>query len=112
MRDEAKLLGVDYFGPHIYGALDNYQDFSKQKIIHQIIEESGVPGEQLIGFGDGFVEIEEVRRAGGVAIGVASEEETRVGINAWKRERLMRAGADVIIGDYRQLDELFGVLGL
>jgi hypothetical protein len=81
-------------------------------IIERIIREMGVQGEQLLGFGDGFVEIEEVRRAGGVAIGVASEEETRSGINAWKRERLVRAGADVIIGDYRCQDELLERLGV
>ncbi|MBX3414121.1 MAG: HAD family hydrolase [Pirellulales bacterium] len=113
VREEAELLDVArFFGQHIYGALDNYQDFSKQKIIDQIIHEAGVPGHQLLGFGDGFVEIEEVRRAGGVAIGVASEEETRQGVNAWKRERLIRAGADIIIGDYRSLDELLATLGL
>lgn len=113
VRDEAELLDVArFFGRHIYGALDNYQDFSKQKIIDQIIHEAGVPGHQLLGFGDGFVEIEELRRAGGVAIGVASEEETRQGINAWKRDRLIRAGADIIIGDYRSLDDLLATLGL
>jgi phosphoglycolate phosphatase len=58
------------------------------------------------------VEIEEVRRAGGVAIGVASDEETRQGINAWKRQRLIRAGADIIIGDYRCQEPLFEILGL
>ena len=60
--------------------------------------------------GDGFVEIQEIRKAGGVAIGIASDEERRQGINAWKRGRLIEAGADVIIGDYRCLDLLFEFL--
>lgn len=111
VRDEAATLGLDrFFGPHIYGALDNYRDFSKAMIIERIIREMGVDGEQLLAFGDGFVEIEEVRRAGGVAIGVASEEEARTGVNAWKRERLVRAGADIIIGDYRCQDRLLEML--
>jgi phosphoglycolate phosphatase len=111
VRDEAATLGVDhFFGPHIYGALDNYKDFSKAMIIDKIIREMGVDGEQLLGFGDGFVEIEEIRRAGGVAIGVASEEDTRIGVNAWKRDRLVRAGADIIVGDYRCQDELLKLL--
>ena len=59
-------------------------------------------GEELLGFGDGFVEIEEVRRAGGVAVAVASDETNRRGVHAWKRERLIRAGADIVIGDYRE----------
>jgi hypothetical protein len=81
-------------------------------IIDRIIAEANVAGEQLIGFGDGFVEIEEVRNVGGVAIGVASNEETRQGVNDWKRNRLIRAGADIIIGDYRCQDRLLEVLGL
>ncbi len=113
VRDELAALGLDhFFGKHIYGALDNYQDFSKAQIIRKIVEEYRIPPAQLLGFGDGFVEIEEIRRVGGVAIGVASEEFARTGINDWKRQRLIRAGADIIIGDYRQRDQLFTLLGI
>jgi beta-phosphoglucomutase-like phosphatase (HAD superfamily) len=113
VEDELRALGLDrFFGPRVYGALDNHRDFSKALIIEQMIREMGVAGDELLAFGDGFVEIEETRRVGGVAVGVASEEETRSGINAWKRQRLLRAGADVIIGDYRCQDELLTLLGL
>lgn len=113
VRDEVEVLGLsEFFGERIYGALDDYKSFSKKMIIEQIIREAGYDGHQLIGIGDGFVEIEEMRRAGGVAVGVASEEETRTGINEWKRQRLIRAGADIIIGDYRGRDQLYKVLGL
>jgi beta-phosphoglucomutase-like phosphatase (HAD superfamily) len=113
VQDELRALRLDrYFGPRVYGALDNHRDFSKALIIERMIHEMGVAGDELLAFGDGFVEIEETRRVGGVAIGVASEEETRSGVNAWKRQRLLRAGADVIIGDYRCQDELLGMLGL
>jgi phosphoglycolate phosphatase len=113
VEDELRSLRLDrFFGPRVYGALDNHRDFSKAMIIERMIREMGVAGDELLAFGDGFVEIEETRRVGGLAIGVASEEETRSGINAWKRQRLMRAGADIIIGDYRCQDELLGLLGL
>ena len=113
VRDELRAIGLDEpFGEHVYGALDDYQSFSKKKIIEKIINDMGVRGEELLAFGDGFVEIEEVRRAGGVAVGVASEEEKRCGINQWKRNRLIQAGADVIIGDYRHQDDLLELLGL
>ena len=113
VEDELKSLGLDrFFGARVYGALDNHHAFSKAMIIERMIAEMGVAGDELLAFGDGFVEIEETRRVGGVAIGVASEEETRSGINAWKRQRLLRAGADMIIGDYRCQDELLGLLGL
>lgn len=113
VRDEAALLNVDhFFGPHIYGALDDYQNFSKAMIIERLLAEHQLAGEQVLGFGDGFVEIEEIRKVGGVAVGVASEEERREGVNLWKRDRLIRAGADVIVGDYRQCDDLLQTLGL
>lgn len=113
VQDEAKALGVaGFFGPRIYGALDDYKNFSKQMIIDKIIADTGVAGEQLVGFGDGFVEIEETRRVGGVAVGVASEEEKRHGVNQWKRQRLIRAGADIIVADYRNQDELLRLLGI
>jgi phosphoglycolate phosphatase len=107
VKKEAELLDVTrYFGPHIYGALDDYQSFSKKMIIERILAENNLRGEELLGFGDGFVEIEEVKRVGGAAIAVASDEVKRAGIHAWKRNRLVRAGADAVIGDYRCIDEL------
>ncbi len=103
VRREAELLGLtDFFEPHIYGALDEYKNFSKQMIIDRILEENDLRGEQLLGFGDGFVEIEEIKKVGGVAIAVASDEVRRQGINAWKRDRLIRAGADLVIPEYRR----------
>jgi phosphoglycolate phosphatase len=102
VRREAGLLGLtEFFGEHIYGALDDYQNFSKKMIIDRILSENDLRGEELLGFGDGFVEIEEVKRVGGVAVAVASDEVRRQGVNAWKRERLIRAGADIVIPEYR-----------
>ncbi len=111
VHHEAELLGVaGYFGEHVYGALDDYRSFSKQMIIERILRENDLRGEHLLGFGDGFVEIEEVKKVGGVAVAVASDEVRREGINAWKRDRLVRAGADVVIPEYRQAGELLAWL--
>jgi phosphoglycolate phosphatase len=111
VRREAELLGLTaYFGRHIYGALDVYQNFSKKIVIERLLEENNLRGEELLGFGDGFVEIEEVKRVGGVAVAVASDEVKRQGVHAWKRDRLIRAGADIVIGDYRAQDELLDYL--
>jgi phosphoglycolate phosphatase-like HAD superfamily hydrolase len=111
VRREVELLGLaPYFEGHIYGALDDYQQFSKKMIVDRIIGENGLHGAELIGFGDGYVEIEEVKRVGGVAVAVASDEVNRRGVNAWKRDRLVRAGADLVIGDYRCGEELLGIL--
>jgi phosphoglycolate phosphatase-like HAD superfamily hydrolase len=111
VRQEADLLGLaPYFGDHVYGALEDYKSFSKKMIIDQILHENGLHGEELLGFGDGFVEIEEVKGAGGVAVAVASDEAARRGVNAWKRDRLVRAGADVVIPEYRQHEQLLRYL--
>src|SRR5437773_2501005 len=103
VRQEAGLLGLtQFFGDRIYGALDDYQNFSKKMVIERIIDDNDLHGEELLGFGDGFVEIEEIKRAGGVAVVVASDEVERRGINQWKRNRLVQAGADLVIPEYRR----------
>jgi phosphoglycolate phosphatase len=111
VQHELAVLELErYFGPRVYGALDDYKQFSKQMIIRRMLEETGISGERILGFGDGFVEIEEIKAVGGTAVGVASNEASREGINDWKRQRLVRAGADIIIGDYRCREELFRTL--
>lgn len=113
VRDEVDVLGLGvFFGERIYGALDDYQNFSKAMIIEQITHDAGVPGSALLGAGDGYVEIEEIKKVGGLAIGVASDEEARTGINDWKRRRLIAAGADIIIGDFGCHQELCQLIGL
>jgi phosphoglycolate phosphatase-like HAD superfamily hydrolase len=105
--DEARVLDLPaYFGDHIYGALDDYQSFSKRMVIERILRENRLAGSELVAFGDGFVEIEDTKSAGGIAVGVASNEATRQGIDAWKRERLIQAGADLIIPDFREHEAL------
>jgi beta-phosphoglucomutase-like phosphatase (HAD superfamily) len=112
VADEVTVLGLDqFFETRIYGALDDYKQFSKALVIQHMIAEAGFSPDQIVGFGDGFVEIEEIKRVGGTAVGVASDETTRAGVDVWKRDRLIRAGADIIIGDYRQQNELIARLG-
>src|SRR5438552_8475407 len=111
VRQEAELLGLTpFFGKHIYGALDDYKNFSKRLIIAQILRDHDLCGEELLGFGDGFVEIEEIRKVGGVAVAVASDEVRRQGVNEWKRSRLIRAGADIVIPEYRRHERLMRYL--
>ncbi|NLM41902.1 MAG: HAD family hydrolase [Firmicutes bacterium] len=104
---EAQALGIaDYFNGGIYGALDDYKKSSKEQVIRNLILPQIPAGETLLGFGDGFVEIENVKAVGGYAVGVASDEQRREGVDQWKRGRLLKAGADVIIGDYGCVDTL------
>ena len=104
VKREAELLGVSkYFGDHIYGALDDYKSFSKKIIIERILENNSVSGGSLLVIGDGYVEIENGKSVGGVAIGVASDEANNGSgeFDEWKRQRLIGVGADIVIADYR-----------
>jgi phosphoglycolate phosphatase-like HAD superfamily hydrolase len=111
MREEADLLGVTpYFNGGVHGALDDYKSFSKQILIQRILDRSECHGAEILGFGDGYVEIENVKAVGGTAIGVATDEAECLRADAWKRDRLARAGADLIIPNYLRGDELLGRL--
>lgn len=100
---EAKLLQIDhYFEGRIYGARDD-MSFSKAKVVRQIIDNAVCEPQELLGFGDGFVEIEEVKRAGGYAVGIATNEPDCLVIDEWKRKRLLDAGADMIIPNFLDL---------
>jgi phosphoglycolate phosphatase len=112
VKHEADLLGLTpFFGSHVYGAIDDYRNFSKKMVIERILRENRVDGSFLLGFGDGYVEIENIKSAGGVAIAVASDESSRSGKpDAWKRDRLIGVGADLVIPDYREKDALLDYL--
>ncbi len=101
--EEARLLGLDsYFGEHIYGAQKDYKRFSKQAVIENIMIKNRVEGSLLLGFGDGYVEIQNIKSVGGTAVAVASDEAGRSGEpDEWKRDRLMGVGADIVIPDFQ-----------
>ena len=105
--EEARLLKIDqYFGGRIYGALDDYKSFSKEILIRKMVSSMECRGDELVGFGDGYVEIKNVKDAGGVAVGVATDEPQCRVVNEWKRERLVKVGADFIIPNFLCQDEL------
>lgn len=111
MKMEADLLGVTrYFDGGVFGALDDYKSFSKRILIQRILDRSECHGQQILGFGDGYVEIENVKGVGGIAIGVATDERACLSVDPWKRERLAKAGADGIIPNYLQWEQLAGRL--
>jgi phosphoglycolate phosphatase-like HAD superfamily hydrolase len=107
MREEARLLGMEpLFDGGVYGALDNYKSFSKRILIQQLIAGAGVRGDEFLGFGDGYVEIENVKEVGGVAVGLATAEPECQVVDEWKRSRLASVGADFIIPNFLCRDEL------
>jgi phosphoglycolate phosphatase len=115
VREEADLLDISrYFRPHIYGARDDYKTFSKKLVINRILQENQIAGRHLLAFGDGYVEIQNAKEVGGLAVAVASDEAHNGSgrVDAWKHQRLTGVGADVVIPDFRDgvvlLDCLLG----
>jgi hypothetical protein len=78
-----------------------------ERILADIGEEAT---ERIVTFGDGPVEIRETQKKGGYTVGVASDEIRRYGLSHTKRRRLIEAGADLIIPDYCQMDQLLPLL--
>jgi phosphoglycolate phosphatase len=104
--DEAGALGLSGYFAGIYGALDDYQTYSKKMVIDRILNENNLNGSQLVTFGDGYVEIEDTKSVGGIAVGVATNEAKRRGVDEWKRRRLIAAGADLVVPDFGQYQQL------
>ncbi len=113
VKEEAALLRIDgFFGSHIYGAQDNYTQFSKKIVIDRILRENRISGAHLLCVGDGYVEIQNTKEAGGLAVAVASDEANNGSgrFDPWKRERLLGVGADVVIPDFRDGRALLGCI--
>ena len=110
--EEAVLLRLDrYFGggDRIFGARDDHS-FSKAMLVRRILASAECSPSQLYGFGDGYVEIEEVKKAGGIAVGVATLEPECLQIDEWKRKRLLGVGADRIVANFLHPDSLLALL--
>jgi sugar/nucleoside kinase (ribokinase family)/phosphoglycolate phosphatase-like HAD superfamily hydrolase len=110
---EARAMGYAHlFEGRIFGAVGDVEVEAKKLVIERILREHDLSGPQLATFGDGPVEIRETRKRGGIAVGLASDELRRFGLNPVKRARLIRAGADIVIPDFSQLDRLARLLQL
>ena len=110
--EEATALGyADLFNGGIFGSVDDADNDPKRVVLSRIMETVGADGaRQLLTFGDGPVEIRETLRAGGVPVGVASDEIRRYGLNTDKRRRLILAGAHYVIPDFRDIGALLAEL--
>ena len=110
---EAEALGYAHlFKGGIFGATGDIKVEAKRVVLERIIEENNLSGSEFATFGDGPVEMRECRKRNGVSVGIASDEVQRFGLNQTKRERLVRAGADLIIPDFSQLDKLLETIHL
>jgi len=109
--NEAKVLGYsDLFEGEIHGAVGDVSKYSKRMVIDKIIKENRLNGYELLVTGDGPVEIKECHKFEGIALGIASDEVRRYGLNSEKRTRLIKSGADILINDFSQHEKLIDTL--
>lgn len=111
---EAGALGYAHlFEGRIYGSVGDITKEAKKIVLKRILKDIGESaGEHLVAFGDGPVEIRETHKRGGYTVGVASDEVRRYGLNAAKRSRLIKAGADMVVADFSQIIPLLRLLKL
>lgn len=109
---EAAVLGYgSLFGQRIYGAVGDVTKEAKRLVLERILSDIGdASPERILAVGDGPVEIRETHKRGGYAVGVASDEVRRYGLNVSKRRRLIEAGADMIIPDFCEAEKLLALL--
>jgi len=111
---EARALGYAHlFEGRIYGAIGDASKEAKKIVMDRILKDVGAANvKSIAAFGDGPVEVREMKKRGGVAVGIASDEVRRFDLNGAKRRRLIRAGADLIIPDFSQRKSLLELLGI
>jgi phosphoglycolate phosphatase-like HAD superfamily hydrolase len=111
VRNEAEKVQVADFFAEIWGALPSVEEYSKEKVIREIIAGHQLHGVEVMAVGDGPVELRNVKEHGGIALGVASDEVKGHGWDESKRQRLIKAGADILIPDFSEgaalIDYLF-----
>ena len=112
VKKEAEVLGLGKYFKEISGAPLGRADCSKEAVLGRLVNDNKLHGSELVVIGDGKVEIALGRMVGAITLGVASNEEERSGVNHVKRERLMKAGAHSIVGDFEQLEELLSWMAI
>ncbi len=93
----------------------NENECPKQQIIAQLMRDRLLGPGQLLTFGDGVPEIEHTVRAGGIAVGVLTPDLSHYEFQGHftlenKRERLIHAGAQILVPDFREAQQLIKLL--
>ena len=112
VKKEAALLGVADLFTEIKGAPAHMAACSKEAVLGMLFEQKGFTGGSLLVVGDGKVEIALGKQHGAWALGAATDEVHRRGVNEIKRRRLIAAGADAISGDFEEADGILEWMGM
>jgi len=102
---EAGVLGAVQYFERIFGAAialaPGQVERDKGDVLAEELQRRGLEPSEVAGGGDGPVEVRVLAQAGALSIGVASNEEQGRGWDFKKAEKLVAAGADVIMPDWR-----------
>lgn len=106
VRNEAGKVGAAPYFTEIWGAIRSVEDYSKDKVIKDIMRKHDLHGSEVLICGDGPVELRNAKENGCVALGVCSDEVHGHGWDMHKRNRLIKAGADILVPDFGEVDQL------
>jgi len=112
VQREVELVGIKQFVKHVEGAPHRRADCSKEAVIKNLIENEDLHGSELVVIGDGKVEIGLGVEAGAITIGAATDEINRSDMNEVKRKKLIRAGANAIVGDFLKYEDILHWLSI
>lgn len=92
-----------------------YDDCPKRQIIKQLIRERQLGPGQLLTFGDGVPEIEYTAQSGGISVGVLTHDHSHYEFLGHfthnnKRQRLIQAGAHVLVSNFCETEQLMELL--
>jgi phosphoglycolate phosphatase len=107
LMEEAQLLGISsYFDQGVHGPASDSDGFTKARAVDTVLGRLGASGHELLNVGDGFAETRLTKERGGVAVGVAYDVAQPGNFHPMRTELLRGAGADLILPDLMQCDDL------
>ncbi len=118
IKQSVKILDYEkFFEDRIMaaGLNGNQDDCPKQLIIEKLIAERNLQPGQLLAFGDGVPEIEYANRSGGICVGVLTPDKSHYENRGHftiekKRERLIKAGAHLLVTDFTYASKLIDII--
>lgn len=110
VRNEAEKVGAAQFFNEIWGAVRSVEEYSKEKVLKEIIARHNLHGSEVIVVGDGPVEIRNGKENGCITVGLASDEVRGHGWDEDKKRRLLKAGADIMVPDFLEAQKLLAYL--
>lgn len=106
IKKEMKSIGVDHLFEDSKGAPDRKIDCPKTAVYNKLTKELGYKANEILIVGDGKVEINIGKENNSLTLGVACDEYSLKGIDVKKLDRLISAGANAIVIDFKDFDRL------